>query len=188
MISFITGKVLVKTESFIILEKNGIGFKVFLSGKNLKKIKEKDSIDVFTHLCIRNEKPELYGFSEIDQLRVFELLEKISGIGPKAALVIAALGGLKDLEEAVKAQDFKYFQNIKGVGTKKIQKIILEIGGELRRAECLSTPKRDGAEQALTSLGFSLKEAKEALRQVPAEISDVEERIKKALQIIRGGN
>jgi Holliday junction DNA helicase RuvA len=119
-------------------------------------------------------------------LEVFEILEKISGIGPKAALIIASLGNLEDLKKAVETQDFKYFQNIKGVGKKKIQKIILEIGGQIKKIGEFSIPRKDEALKALVSLGFSSEEAKEALEQVPKEITDIDKRIKKALQILGG--
>jgi Holliday junction DNA helicase RuvA len=186
MISFLSGKVLIKKESFIILEKNGIGFRVFLSKSCLEKIKEGDKINLFCCLCVRNEKPELYGFLTFEQLEVFEILEKISGIGPKAALIIASLGNFEDLKKAVETQDFKYFQNIKGVGKKKIQKIILEIGGQIKKIGEFSIPRKDEALKALVSLGFSSEEAKEALEQVPKEITDIDKRIKKALQILGG--
>jgi Holliday junction DNA helicase RuvA len=186
MINYLAGKVLIKEKNFILLEKNGIGFKVFLSEKNLEKIKKGEEIKLFCSLLIRGQNLELYGFLNIEQLKVFEALEKISGIGPKAALTIASLGSLEELKKAIENKDFKYFQKIKGIGRKKIQKIILEIGGKIEKIGP-SFLKQDQALEALVSLGFTAKEAKEALSKVPEEIKELQERIKKALQILGRG-
>lgn len=186
MISFISGRVLVKEKDYLLVEREGIGFKIFLGEDSLFQIKEGENIKVFCHLCIRNEKPELYGFLNIEQLKIFETLEKIPGVGPKIALKIASKGTLEELMKAIKEKDFSYFQEVKGLGKKKIQKIILEISGDLEKTQ----PKilqQDKTLQGLMSLGFSQKEAKEALKRVPPEIRDQEERIKKALQILGGG-
>jgi Holliday junction DNA helicase RuvA len=185
MIGFVSGKVLIKKESFVILEKSGIGFKIFLSENSLKKVKEGEKVDIFCHFCIRNEKPELYGFLTFSQLEVFEVLEKISGIGPKAALIIASLGGLDSLKRAVEKGDQKYFQGVKGIGRKKIQKIILELTGKIK--EIQKNKERDPALDTLISLGFSKEEAKSALLEVPSEIEKLQERVKFALKILGGG-
>ncbi|MCD6271078.1 Holliday junction branch migration protein RuvA [bacterium] len=186
MIGFISGRVLLKEKDYLLLEREGIGFKIFLGENSLSQIKEGENVKLFCHFCIRNEKPELYGFLNIEQLKIFETLEKIPGVGPKVALKIASKGSLEELMKAIKEKDFSYFQKIKGLGKKKIQKIILEISGDLEKTQP-KISKQDKALLALVSLGFSQKEAKEALRKVPSEIKDYEERIKKALQILGGG-
>lgn len=181
MISFLAGKVIQKKESYIVLDNQGIGFKVFLSERDLGKIKENEEIKIYSHLCFRNDKPEIYGLLSLEQLEVFELLEKISGIGPKASLIIASLGSFEDLKKAVENHDFKYFQDIKGVGKKKIQKIILEMSGEIRK---MTKPDKLNEEvRALTSLGFSSQDAKKALNNISLDLS-TEERVKKALQLL----
>jgi len=184
MINFITGKVLFKKKNFIILERNGLGFKIFLSEKNLEKIQEGEDVKIFTYFSIRNEKPELYGVLSLEELELFEILEKVSGIGPKAALILSSLGSFKDFQKAIESGDYKFFEGIKGVGKKKIQKIILEIGGELKKLS--QKPRQEDEEviKALTSLGFSKSEAQEALLELPEDITDTETRIKKALQIL----
>jgi len=183
MISYIKGKILIKKERYLIVEREGIGYKIFVSEKTLEKIKQGEEKEFFTFFVLRKEKPELYGFSTLEELTVFETVEKISGIGPKGAMFVASLGTIGQLKKAVEIHDFKYFSQIKGIGKKKVQKIILELGGNLKEFNKSLIKKDDEALKALSSLGFSSKEAKDALEKVPDDIKDTEKRIKKALQV-----
>ena len=183
MISYIKGRVLAKKDKFLILERQGIGFKIFVSHETLEKVKQGEEREFFTHFCNRNEQPELYGFLSFQELEIFEIIEKISGVGPKAALKVASLGDADSLQKAIEAQDVNYFSNIKGLGKKKIQKIILDLGGSLKGlAETKLDRKEDEALKALTALGFSIKEAKEALSKVPNDITIPEKRVQQALK------
>jgi len=184
MIAYIKGKILAKKGDFLIVEQQGIGYKIFVSQKTQAKLKKGQEKEFFTHFCVRNERPELYGFLRMDELEIFELIEKISGIGPKGALLIASLGAIDELKKAVKNQDFKYFSKIKGIGTKKVQKIVLELGGSLRElTKDEPIEKDDEALKGLRALGFSVAEARKALEKVPKEITEPEKRIQKALQM-----
>ena len=183
MISYIKGKIKLKTENFIVLEQQGVGFKIFVSQKTLEKIKQGEEKEFFTYFVLRKERPELYGFLSPEELKAFEAIEKISGIGPKGALLIASLGTIDELKEAVKAHDFRYFSKKKGIGRKKVQKIILELGGSLKEFNKNKNKKDDEALKGLLALGFSSKEAKDALEKVPEDIKGLEERIQKALQL-----
>lgn len=181
MISYISGRVLSKSSGWAIIENNGMGFKVFLSPNDLDALEDSKEVKIHCKFFLKNENPELYGFLSQNQLMVFEMLEKISGIGPKAAMLIAPLGTLEQLKKAVETQDYTYFQNIKGIGTKKIQKIILEISGEIKK---LDNPlSEDEALVALTNLGFPSIRAKEILKRVDSKLA-LEERIKQALRIL----
>ncbi len=181
MINYISGNILEKTDTWATIENQGVGFKIFLSLKDLNSIKIGDNVKLFCKFFLRNENPELYGFLDKEQLKVFEMLEKISGIGPKAAMLIAPLGSFEQLKKAVESQDYGYFKNIKGIGTKKIQKIILEISGEIRKIN--TDDSIDEAASALMNLGFSSVNAKQALKGVDSNLG-LEERIKQALRIL----
>lgn len=181
MINYVSGNVLEKTDTWATIENQGIGFKVFLSTKDLNQIKIGENTKLFCKFFLRNENPEIYGFLEKEQLRVFEMLEKISGIGPKAAMLIAPLGTFEQLKKAVESQDYDYFKNIKGIGTKKIQKIILEISGEIRKINV--SDNEDEAASALINLGFSAIITKQTLAKIDKSL-DTEERIKQALKML----
>lgn len=179
MISYISGKILSKSNNWAIIENNGIGFKIFLSAKDLGLLEEGKDAEMHCKFFLKNENPELYGFLDHGQLIVFEMLEKISGIGPKAAMLIAPLGTLEQLKKAVESQDYTYFQNIKGIGTKKIQKIILEISGEIKKID--SSFQEDEALNALVNLGFPSSRAKDALKGIDLKLG-IEERVRQALR------
>ena len=181
MISYLKGTIKEKDNSFIVLENQGIGFKVFVSEKNLKEIKIDEQKEFFIFFAMRNDKPELYGFVNKQELKVFEIIEAISGIGPKGALLISSLGSFDELKKAVAENNSSYFSKIKGIGRKKVQKIILELGGNLKD---LKNSKQSDSEalKALASLGFSRAEAEEALESVPEEIRGTKERVQTALK------
>ena len=164
MISYIKGKILIKKEKYLIVERQGIGYKIFVSEKTLERVKQDEEKEFFTFFVLRKEKLELYGFLTQEELTVFETVEKISGIGPKGAMLVASLGTIAQLKKAVEAHNFKYFSQIKGLGKKKIQKIILELGGNLKEFNKSLIKKDDQAMRGLLSLGFSSQEAKMVFR------------------------
>lgn len=183
MISYLKGKVLAKTPEFIILGVGDLGYKVFLPKTMLSQIFEGKDIQLFCYLHFRrDETAELYGMPSFEQLQLFELIKSIPGIGPKAALSLSSLGGLQAIKKAIEREDESFFKGIPGVGKKKIQKLILELTGKLKTPE---KQKKDDALDALLSLGFSHKEAKEALQKIPREIEDTEARVKEALKFIQ---
>ena len=192
MIASLYGKIILKRDKFIILEVGQIGYKVFLSSQNLLKLPEIGadindptslSIRLFCFQNVKEDTLDLYGFLTYDELDFFETLMDIRGVGPKSALDIAALGSLEKVKDRILAGDVKIFQGIPGIGTKKAMTIILELTGKIKM---LSTAKSkasgDSAEDALTQLGFSRSQAKEALKNVPTSVKDMEERVRLALK------
>ena len=184
MISSLTGKITLKKEKFIILEVNGIGYKVFLSRQTLLTLPEiGENLKVFTYQNVKEEALDLYGFLTYEGLEFFEVLMDIRGVGPKSALDISALGSLDKIKDRILKQDEKIFEGIPGIGSKKAMTIILELTGKIK----MQSSKKDSAdesESALMQLGFSKQQAKEALSYVPASIKNPEERIKAALKTL----
>ena len=184
MISYLSGKIILRKEKFLILGVGGVGYKVFLSRQTLSRISEDQ--DVLTVFCFQNVKEDvsdLYGFLTHDELEFFEVLMDIRGVGPKSALDIAALGSLEKIKDKILKQDEKIFAGIPGIGSKKAMTIILELTGKIKLLDGQkSKGKGDDAETALTQLGFSSQQAKEALKHVDPKIKDMEERIKLALK------
>ncbi len=184
MISYLYGKIILKKDKFIILEVNNIGYKVFLSRQTLLKLAEIDNnLKVFCFQNVKEDVLDLYGFLTYDELDFFEVLMDIRGVGPKSALDIAALGSLEKIKDRILKQDEKIFEGIPGIGLKKAMTIILELTGKIKMIDNLkSKGSKDPAEDALTQLGFSSQQAKEALKNVSPNIKDMEERIKLALK------
>lgn len=184
MISYLSGKILLKKEKFIIIEVGGIGYKVFLSRQSLLKLPEiGQTIQLFCFQNVKEDALDLYGFLTYDELEFFEVLMDIRGVGPKSALDIASLGSLEKIKDRILVQDEKIFAGIPGIGAKKAMTIILELTGKIKLLDGQkSKGSADPAEDALTQLGFSKQQAKEALGHVPPEIKKMEERIKMALK------
>ncbi|MDO8486201.1 MAG: Holliday junction branch migration protein RuvA [Candidatus Staskawiczbacteria bacterium] len=184
MISYLDGKIILKKDKFIILEVNNIGYKVFISRATLLKLPEiGENLKLFCFQDVKEKALDLYAFLTYDELDFFEILNEIHGIGPKAGLELASVGPLNRIKERVLAQDEKIFEGIPGIGSKKAMTIILELTGKIKMVSgSKSKGPADEAEDALSQLGFSRQQAKDALRQVPANVKNTEERIKLALK------
>lgn len=184
MISYLSGKIILRKDKFVILEVGGVGYKVFLSRQTLLKLPESaENLKLFCFHNVKEDASDLYGFLTYDELDFFEVLMDIHGVGPKAALEISALGPLEKIKDRILAQDEKIFAGIPGIGAKKAMTIILELTGKIRMVSgAKSKASADPAEDALTQLGFSRQQAKEALSHVDPSIKDMEGRIKAALK------
>ncbi len=186
MISYLSGNIIFRGEDFIILDVHDIGYKIFLSGKTLLRLSKTDlTLKVYTRLYLREDAIELYGFLRPEELELFDVLNNISGIGPKTALILSSFGSLAKLKEIIEKDPEKLLGEIKGIGKKKMQKIILEITGRIQELKVVPLAREhDEAFDALVSLGFSREDAKNALAKVAPEIKDTDKKIKEALRIL----
>jgi Holliday junction DNA helicase RuvA len=182
MISYLKGKILLKRAGSLILETGGVGYKVFVGEAMLSQVKEGQERELFCYLYLREDRMELYGFSNPETLRFFEVLNTISGIGPKAALALSSLGSIDEFKKAIEQKNERFFSTTKGIGKKKIQKIIVELTGKLDDIETPKSAKPDDALDSLVALGFSKSDARQALSHVSPEITQTEQRIKEALK------
>lgn len=184
MISRILGKIIYKDEKKIILDKSGIGFEVFLAPGNLKALSLNEEKDIYTFLFLGEKVMELYGFLTIKELELFKVLKGVSGVGPKTALSLAVLGSLENLKDVLEKGEMP--MGIKGVGAKKLQKILLEITGEIEKAGKASPSKKATKDQVfdtLATLGFARQDITDVLSRIPKDKS-AEERIKEALKLL----
>lgn len=183
MIAYLEGTIVLRGKDFVIVDVNGVGYKVFLSEKTLSTVPEDAQLaKLYTFLYWREQNAELYGFLSPEELYLFETLNNISGVGPRTALQLASFGSLQELKSALEGGQIA----MKGVGRKKLQKIMLEITGKIK--EIARSPARSAGEdevlEALVALGIPRSRAASVLRQLPAEIRDFRERVKSALKII----
>jgi len=188
MISYLKGKVIAQGLDYIITETGGVGYKVYVAENRLSSYPVGEEAELYCHLHMKREETlELYGVESPQALEVFETVNNISGIGPKAALKIASLGNMVQLKEAVEKGNASYFGNVHGIGQKKIQKIILELTGKLKSLDQQRNgkPEEKEAQDALVALGFSRKKAKETLSQLPEHLSSSEEKVRESLKLMR---
>ena len=182
MIATIKGKITFKTDKFVIVETGGLGYKVNVSTDTLLKVKLDEQVLFWTHLHVREDAQDLYGFLEYDELEFFELLLGISGIGPRSALGILGIASIETLKKAIGTEDISYLTKISGIGKKTAEKIILELRDKVGKGEKDSNMQEElDALEALKSLGYSQTEARDALKRVPAEM-DTNKKIRAALK------
>lgn len=174
MISYIKGTIRHIDNKLITIEKSGIGFDVFLNERDTKNLTKGKEIEVFTELLLKDKEIELYGFLSIEKLKLFKTLKNISGIGPKSALDLSFVNSLEELKSLIEKGE------IKGIGEKKLQKILLEITGKVKS---INNKIDDDALSGLISLGFKKSQAQEALKKVSNK-KDTEQRIKEALKLL----
>lgn len=186
MIAYIKGKVIDKGEKHLVIETMGLGYKVFSSLETLEEIVLGTETSLWTHHAVREDAEDLYGFKDKTELRFFELLIGISGIGPKSALGVLSVASVTSIKKAVFSKDPSYLVQVSGIGKKMADKIVLELKDKLEKEDgdsyAVSREETDALE-ALKSLGYNQKDAREVLRDLPTSLS-TKEKIKEALKIL----
>ncbi len=186
MIGHLSGVVVATRAGFAIVSAGGVGYKVFTTREMLASLKPEKSVALWTHLAVRETALDLYGFATEDELRIFELLLTVSGIGPKSGLAILDIATVETLRNAISAGNASYLTKVAGIGRKTAEKIVLEL------QEKIGAPTGGGAAmkgdgealEAMLALGYSQAEARDALRKVPTEIERSSERLREALRLL----
>ena len=186
MVAKIEGVVWDSSEKFLIVGVGGIGFKIFTTAETLEVSHKGAPISLFTHLAVREDALDLYGFLGDEELNFFEKLISISGIGPKTALNVLNVSSIPALKKAISTSDIAHLVKVSGIGKKIAEKIILELKDKIGKDEegGVSLREEVDAIEALKSLGYSQKEARDALKQVENKTTNTSERIKEALKIL----
>lgn len=201
MIAYLKGEVVEIEEDKLILECGTIGYNISMPASALDgTLRPGQEVKIHTHLHVREDAMQLYGFLTRDDLKMFRMLLGVSGIGPKAALGILSGLSADELRFAVLSDDVKTISRAPGVGKKTAQKMILELKDKLDLQEAFDTKTmhvqdssqaetgdladaRKEAVQALTALGYSGSEALRAVKQVDMSPDmNVEEILKQALK------
>ena len=187
MIAHLSGTVLRKDAESIVIGTGGIGYRVHALESLLDTVSTGEEISLHTHLAVREDSMNLYGFADESELNFFELLLAVPGIGPKSALGVLSIANPDILARAITSRDTSYLTKVSGIGRKTAEKIILELRDKvdaLRRGESGPLHQDSDVVEALRSLGYSRSEAREALKKVPEEASGTSVRIKEALKYL----
>lgn len=199
MIGYIKGTVEGILQDSLLIENNGIGYRIFTSGSVIGKLSElhKETM-LFTYLHVREDEFSLYGFPTAEELDTFKLLIGVNGIGPKAALSILTVLSVNELALAVISGDTKAITKANGVGAKGANRVIMELKDKLKLDDIFTAESADAVSEhsvnsgsdtiqdtvlALVSLGYSEFEALKAIKQIEnANQLDTEELLKAALK------
>ena len=198
MISYVKGSLEYVSEGFIIVDNNGIGYKIYVSPKLMAGLGDIGSqVKIFTYTSVREDDISLYGFENFEELEIFNKLITVSGIGPKGALGIISTLPPKDFVMAVISEDVKEISKAQGVGKKTAQRIILELKDKFKSEDFIEStafgegnglagdivgdPKFETIE-ALSSLGYSRSESVKAVSDVYEEGLSTEDLLKLALK------
>jgi holliday junction DNA helicase RuvA len=189
MIGHLEGTVLKIAPLYAIVSTGGVGYKVAATKQTLSSLKAGENAALWTHLAVREQALDLYGFSEEESLRFFELLLTVSGIGPKSALAILDIAEVETLRSAISSGNASYLTKVSGIGRKTAEKIVIELRDKIGAGIDMMGAALTGdseAMEAMRSLGYSAQEARDALRKVPADIEKSSERLREALKIAGG--
>lgn len=196
MFAFIKGSLEVKTTGYIVIETNGVGYKIFMSESAIEKLGEIGSIvKVYTYVRVREDDISIYGFNTNEELRMFELLLSVSGIGAKSAITILSNISPSSFALAVITNDVNALKKLPGVGPKSAQRVILELKDKIKTEEAISKEnttveikeaiieddKVQEAVSALQVLGYSKKEIEVAMEKLDTSSLSVEDIIRQGL-------
>ncbi len=202
MLAYIKGKIEAKVDEYIIIDVGGLGYKVFMSGISIQNIGEiGEQVKVHTYYRVREDDISIFGFITQEELKMFELLLTVSGVGAKVALAILANISVTDFAIAVINADVTKIVQVPGIGKKSAERIILELKDKLKKIQqedkvsgtSANTKIEKAIEQnnniqeaisALQVLGYNKKEIEKAFEKIEKENITTEDLIRKGLLIL----
>lgn len=197
MFAYIKGSLEMKSNGYIVIDINGLGYKIFMSQNNIDSLGEiHNIIKVFTYVKVREDDISIYGFKTQEQLKMFELLISVSGVGAKSALIMLSCIEPSDFAIAVISNDIKVLTKVPGIGNKSAQRIILELKDKLKeeqldgKQETTSKKTKDNSENineaisGLMVLGYSKKDIEKAFEHLDIDNLSIEDLIKKGLILL----
>ena len=182
MIGYIRGTIVWQDLKSVVVDVNGVGYKLYTTAGNIDTQKE---VSFFTYLAVRETALDLYGFTTKAELEYFELLLTVSGIGPKSALAVLSVASLDTLSYAINNNDAGHLTKQAGIGKKNAEKIVLELKGKAPETSAGHTHRHedDDTLEALKSLGYSEKDSREALKKATGDTT--QEKIRSALKNLK---
>ncbi|MEW5843256.1 MAG: Holliday junction branch migration protein RuvA [Bacteroidota bacterium] len=190
MIGYLHGKIISKKPTKLLLDVGGVGYLVNISINTFEKLSDKTEVSLFTHLSVREDAMDLYGFFSVAEKEMFELLIGVSGIGPKSAQSILSGIQIDDLKDALKTGNVSRLISIPGIGRKTAERLMIELRDKIDSVSetgetvtfGVSTVRGD-AIAALVNLGYNQKVAERAVRSVTDKSPNIsiEDLIKEAL-------
>jgi len=199
MYAYIKGSLEEKSSNYVVVETGGIGYKIFMSNIAINNVGEiGDKVKVYTHYYVREDNISLYGFLSNEELRMFELLLQVSGIGAKSAIAMLSNISPSSFALAVLTNDINALKKIPGIGAKSAQRIVLELQDKMKKETLANAEEVEQVEitsqvdsqnvtdaiQALQILGYNKREIDKAFEKIANKDVSTEELIKKGLILL----
>lgn len=191
MISLLKGKAIETGNRHVVIDIHDIGYKVFVTDDTLHSIKMNSEMILWTHLAIRENSQDLYGFTTRKERDFFELLITVSGVGPKSALNILSLISSETLGSAIRTGSTAHLVKVSGIGRKTAEKIVLELKDKMggmgsdSNVELTAGMSSDmDVIEALKALGYDADDAREALKRIDKKVTDTGAKVKAALKML----
>lgn len=194
MIQYIKGMLTYKNESFIVVENNGMGYKIFVPSNSIFYTKnEGEELTVFTVMIFKEDDVSIYGFENMEAIELFNKLITVNGVGAKAAMAIFSAMSCDDIKKAIVYEDVAMITKANGIGKKTAQRIVLDLKDKFENVTyggydmpeqtfVKKSSARDEAVNALMELGYTKIEATEAIGRIEDDSLSVEEYIKLGLR------
>lgn len=187
MIAFLRGTLLQRATDSVILDVNGVGYRLRVPTTTLASLGDTGTnAELYTHMHVREDDMSLFGFVTQDEHDLFELLLSVSGIGPKVALGILSSASPNEIRSAIGEGNLEILSGIRGIGKKTAQRLVLELKGKVELGEEISelSPLDGEVAATLINLGYSAAEAQRAARAVQGKT--LEDKLRGALQYLGG--
>lgn len=188
MIARLVGITCAKDEQSLTVLVQGVGFRVFAPAHTIAEVVVGVDVTLFTHLAVYDDRLDLFGFVRESELNFFKQLIKVRDVGPKSALAILSAGNMADIQQAIVNEDTALLVTVQGIGKKTAERIILELKEKIFAESPSEKSEHRGGHSAIISalvnLGYSQKEAREAVTDLPHSLSTDDERLRWVLQHI----
>lgn len=206
MLAYIKGKLEMKMTGYVVIDVGGLGYKIFMTETGIEKLGDiGDTVKVHTYYRVMEDDISIFGFNTLEELKMFELLISVSGIGAKTAITMLSSCELTDFAIAVISEDINTLKQIPGIGLKSAQRIILELKDKIKKEQQIqelnsavkgtttktkveialeNNEKIEEAIAALQVLGYNKKEIEKALEKVDTKEISTEDIIRKGLSIL----
>lgn len=207
MLAYIKGTLEMKMTGYVVIDVGGLGYEIYMSDVGIENIgKIGDTVKVHTYYKVREDDISIFGFNTLEELKMFELLIGVSGVGAKTALAMLAVCEPTEFALAVVSEDVKTLTTIPGIGPKSAKRIILELKDKIKTSQeaeaikaqienkentqtkiqkvIMENSRIEEATTALQVLGYNKKEIEKAFEKIDVKDLKIEELIKKALKIL----
>ncbi len=204
MLAYIKGKLEMKMTGYVVIDVGGLGYKIFMTDTGIEKLGSiGEIVKVHTYYKVREDDVSIFGFNTLEELKMFELLISVSGVGAKTAITMLSSCEPTDFAIAIISEDVNTLKQIPGIGLKSAQRIILELKDKIKKEQQIqeltkavkgtktkveiaieNNKKFDEAIAALQVLGYNKKEIEKSFEKMDTKEMSTEDLIRKGLAIL----